>query len=123
VLCFLTLPALVLFGLVAWVVQAESSRLVLLLPGVIVLPLYAMIPCRGGKGVPFSLPTEQAKSAGRGLRMVGVMVTSMALSGLALWAWATGWFVWLLLGETVGVAAIYWSMRTSLASARWEPMD
>ena len=123
VLCFLTMPVLVLFGSVAWVVQADSSRLALLLPGVIALPLYAMIPCRGGKGVPFSLPTEEAKSAGRGLRMVGVMLASMALSGLALWAWATGWFAWLLLGETICVLVAYWALRASLASACWEPMD
>ena len=68
VLCLLTLPVLVLFGLIAWAVQPDSSTLALLLPGVIALPVYAMIPCLGGKGVPLSIPTEEAKSAGRGMR-------------------------------------------------------
>jgi len=123
VLCLLTIPVIVVFGLVVWIIQRDSSRLALLLPGIIALPVYAMIPCLGGKGVPLSLPTEEAKSARRGLVMVGVMFSSMALSGVALWAWMTGWFHWLLLGETICVAVLYWGMRASLASARWESMD
>jgi hypothetical protein len=94
-----------------------------LIPGIIALPVYAMIPCLGGKAVPLSLPTEEAKSAGRGLRMVGVMMISMALSGLALLAWSLGWFNWLLAVETVLVIVIYLAMRAALARVRWESVE
>ena len=120
---FLTFPLLVLFGLMVWLLPGENLHLPLLLPGIIALPIYALIPCLGGKAVPLSLPNEEAKSAARGLSMIGVMLVSMALSGLALWAWSGGWFKWLLLVETVLVIAFYVGMRVSLAAARWRPLE
>ena len=123
VLCFLALPTVVFFGLVAWVVRNDSSHLPLLIPGIIALPVYSMVPCLGGKAVPFSLPIEEAKSARRGLSMVGVMFVSLLLSGLASWAWATGWFNWLLLVEATVATALYAGMRASIASVRWAPME
>jgi len=47
-----------------------------------------------GKGVPLSMPIEEAKAAQRGLTMMGVMLIAMALSGLAVWSWSSGWFGW-----------------------------
>ncbi|PYK62344.1 MAG: hypothetical protein DME21_06650, partial [Verrucomicrobia bacterium] len=120
---FLTFPLLVLFGLMVWLLPGENLHLPLLLPGIIALPIYALIPCLGGKAVPLSLPNEEAKSAARGLSMIGVMLISMALSGLALWGWSGGWFKWLLLVETVLVIAFYVGMRVSLAAARWRPLE
>ncbi|HWH69635.1 MAG TPA: hypothetical protein VNT26_09635, partial [Candidatus Sulfotelmatobacter sp.] len=114
VLCFLTLPVLVGFGLLAWGIWKDSSRLVLLLPGLIALPVYSLIPCLGGKAVPLSIPSEEAKSAGRGVTMIGVMMVSMALSAVATWAWSDGWFRWLLLAETLLALCLYMALRTSL---------
>jgi len=61
VLLCLTLPLTILFALIAWLFCKESSQLLLLLPGMIVLPIYALIACLGGKGVPFSLPSQEGK--------------------------------------------------------------
>lgn len=119
VLCFLALPTLIAFALLAWCVRSEISHLPLLLPGIIALPLYALYPHLGGRAVPLSVPGEEAKSAGRGLRMMGVMMISMALSSIAAWSWSGGWFRWLLLGETALAVGIYTIMRTSVTSARW----
>ena len=80
--------------------------------------LNQLIPCLGGKGVPFSLPNEEAKSAARGLQMMAVMMISFALSGLAMWSWSSGWFLWLLLAETVLVFGLHARIRAALAAAR-----
>ncbi len=123
VLCFLALPALIFFAAIGWIFPKEISQMALLLPGLVALPVYAMFSTLGGKGVPLSLPIEESKSASRGLSMVGVMMVSMALAGLATWAWAQGWFWWLLLGESVLVAIIYPVMRRSIDRARWRPLE
>jgi len=123
ILCVLTLPMLLLFGLIVWVMVSDHSQLLLVLPGLIALPIYALIPCVGGKAVPLSLPTEEAKSTGRGLTMIGVMVIAMALSGLSTWAWSGGWFWWFVLVETVLAAGIYVGLYASLAAVRWQSLE
>jgi hypothetical protein len=123
VLCFLALPVFVIFAVVAWLIRSESSHLPLLLPGVIALPIYALVPNVGGKAVLLSNPTEEAKSASRGLTMIGVMLIGLALSGVALFAWHLGWFWWFLLGETIFAIVIYIRLRTSLEAARWPPVE
>src|SRR2546425_3766576 len=62
VLCLLAVPTLVVFGLIAWLLRREASFLPLLIPGLMALPVYAMIPCLHGEGVPLSAPIEEAKS-------------------------------------------------------------
>jgi hypothetical protein len=121
--CFLTLPVVLAFGLLAWYIPGNVGRLPLLLPGLIALPLYGLFPHLGGKGMPFSVPGETAKSASRGLLMVAVMFISMAVSGVAFWAWATGWYRWYLLGELLVVAVAGALMHASIVSARWPTED
>ena len=123
VLCLLTLPVLLVFGVIAWVLRGQASSLALLLPGIIALPVFALLPNLGGKGVPLSLPTEEAKSTNRGSLMIGVMVVSGLLSAVASWAWSGGWFGWLLLVELVGASAVYVGLRASISAARWPPME
>lgn len=123
VFCFLALPSVVALGLFAWCLRGGSAHLPLLLPGIIALPVYALCAHLGGRAVPLSIPGEEAKSANRGLQMIGVMMISMAMSGLAVWAWSGGWFGWLLLGESLLAVAFYATMRASLSSVRWAPME
>jgi hypothetical protein len=82
-----------------------------------------MIPCLGGKAVPFSQPTEEARSARRGLVMLGLMPIALLLSGLGIWSWSGGWFNWLLLVESIVVLGIYGAMRANVAAARWPSME
>src|SRR4051812_11955670 len=114
VLCFLAMPALFLLAALAWLVPKDSSNLLLLLPGLIATPLYALYPTLGGKSVPLSMPIEEAKSAQGGLKMIGVTMVSVALAGVTAWAWTAGWFWWLLVGEAILGAALYLAMRASL---------
>jgi hypothetical protein len=94
-----------------------------MLPGVLALPVYALLPCLGGRAVPLSLPTEEAKSAGRGLSMIGVMFVAMALAGVTSWAWQGGWFWRFVAGEAVLVAGLYAGLRRLVTVARWPSID
>ncbi len=51
------------------------------------------------------------------------MMVSMAISGVAYFAWAWGWFWWLMLVETVAVVVIYAGMRASLRTLQWSPAE
>jgi hypothetical protein len=82
-----------------------------------------MIPCLGGKAVPFSLPTEESKSTTRGLSMMGVMFISCLLAFASTLSWAYGFFRWLILGETILVIGIYFALRATVAKASWPRME
>jgi hypothetical protein len=123
VMCFLTLPTVICFGLLSWLASNDPSHLALLVPGIIALPVYALIPNLGGKGVLLSQPIDDAKSARRGLTMMGVMFISMALGGIARWAWSAGWFAWMLGGEALVALGVYSALRLSLTRARWRPLE
>jgi hypothetical protein len=123
VICFLAVPMLLLVGLIVWLVRGDVAQLAMLLPGIIALPVFALVPGLGGKGVPLSLPTDAAKSASRGLNMILVMFVAFALAGLASLSWSQGWFWWLLLGETFLASSLYVGMRLALAKSRWASIE
>jgi hypothetical protein len=93
------------------------------LPGIIALPVYAMLACLGGQAVPLSLPSEEAKSAGRGVKMIGVMMVSALVALVATLSWNYGWFGWLLLVEVISAGGIYYFLRASVGSARWTSLE
>jgi hypothetical protein len=124
VLCFLTFPLLLVFTLVAWwMTGGEKSQLLLFLPGIIALPVYALVPSLGGGGVPLSLPIEEAKGAKRGLTMIVVMLVSAPLAGVAIWAKHGGWLQWFLTSEALLAITIYAGMRVGLARVRWRSLE
>jgi hypothetical protein len=105
------LSVIAAFVLVARLMGSGNFHLQLLLPGIIALPVYAMLACLGGIAVPLSLPTEEAKSTGRGLKMFGVMIVSAILALLAALSWNQGWFGWLLMVEAACAIALYLPMH------------
>jgi hypothetical protein len=119
VTCFLTLPLVLAYTLITYLLCRDLSSLVLMLPGLMVVPVYTLIPHLGGTAVPLSEATEEAKSAGRGLTYVLAMFAAMFLGGLATFARYKGWLHWFLLGEFAVVAVAYFQMRRSLRSVRW----
>jgi len=123
VLSCLTLPLLVSLGVIAWLLIKKTSDLLLFLPGVIALPVYGMAACLGGKAVPFSVPTEEAKAAGRGAIFVGSMMIAFVIAGIVAWAWSNGFFWWLVLIETIAASILYVAMRRSLARVSWSSME
>ena len=123
VLCLLALPMLLLTGLMVWLLRGDISQLVLFLPGIIALPVFAMMAHVGGQGVPLSLPPDAAKSVSRGLNMMLIMILAFALAGLTTFAWSRGWFWWLVLGEGLMALGLYLGMRLRLNKATWPVME
>jgi ABC-2 type transport system permease protein len=123
VLVILTLPVVVALALLARLMGSGNSHLPLLLPGIIALPVYAMLACLGGNVVPLSLPSEEAKSAGRGVKMIGVMMVSALLALVATLSWNYGWFKWLLLVEAILAVGLYLAMRASVGRSRWTSLE
>jgi len=124
VLLLLVLPLVAVVGLLAWLLSGGLGvSLLLLLPGILVIPLYALIPGLSGRAIPLSQPTESAKAAGRGLRMFGVVFASMALAGIATFTWYKGWFGPFLLLETVVTAALYFLFRLRVDTTPWPTLE
>ncbi len=123
VMAFLTVPMLLVFAGICVALHGFNADLLLLLPGIVSLPIYALVPSLIGTGVPLSRPTEEAKSASRGLIMMPVMFSSMGIAGLATVAEKFGFFWWFLLGEIVIVGIAYAAMRSGTARTRWKPID
>jgi len=124
VLLLLVLPLVIVVGLLAWLLSGGlGASLLLLLPGILVIPLYALIPGLGGQAIPLSQPTESAKAAGRGLRMFGVMLISMVLAGIATFTWYKGWFGPFLLLEMVITAALYFLFRLRVDTTPWPALE
>jgi hypothetical protein len=119
VLLLLTVPMVAAVVLLLWVMGSNSSQLPLLLPGIIALPVYAMIACLGEGAAPLSLPSEEAKSAGRGVVMIGVMVVSGLVALVATFAWNYGYFKWLVVAELIVAVGLYVFMRKMVAGAKW----
>ncbi len=123
VVFFLALPLLVIFGLAILFLRGDCGQLLLLLPSVISLPIFALMLTIGGKAVPLSLPSEDAKAAGRGIAMIGMIFVSMTLAALVACSWSTGWFWWLVLVELAIALPLGVALRRSLTSARWLSLE
>jgi len=123
VLWCLTLPLMLGVAALMGLTQPNTSMLLLLLPGVIAMPVFALVPSLDGKGVPLSQPGEEAKSANRGIAMIGVTFISMALSSVVAIAWSFGWFWWLMLVEVVVALALYAGLSCRASQAAWESLE
>jgi hypothetical protein len=119
----LTIPLFVLFVGITMVMGVELSNLKILLAGAIALPTLSMIPCANGEAVPFSQPSEEAKSAGRGLQMIVVTFVSMAIAGMAALADGFGLLWWFLGIEALVGAGVYAVLRRQCAKATWPPIE
>jgi hypothetical protein len=122
VLCFLAIPALIAFVVLAWFTQGDAHGLLLLLPGFIAMPVYALIPSLNG-AVLLSHPTDEAKSAGRGLSMLGIIFLSMAIAGVATFAWSAGFFWHFVAFEFLISVSLYMALRYILNRQSWPRFD
>jgi ABC-2 type transport system permease protein len=123
VLCVVTLPFFLLLAIFALSAGGHPPRWWLLLPGLIALPVYAMIPGSDGDAVPLSRAGEEAKSASRGLVMIGAALVAMVIAGLATWSRQRGWF-WPFVGVEAALAAfLYHGMRRSMLRLTWNSIE
>lgn len=119
----LTLPLFLGFVVIMLIMGTPWPQLSLLISGLILLPVLSMVPCANGEAVPFSQPSEEAKSAGRGLHMLVVTFVSMGVAGAAALADTLGFLWFFLIGETIVAAAVYAILKHRCAKARWPAID
>jgi hypothetical protein len=115
-------PAIIAFGILAWFTQGNVVQLLLLLPGLIAMPVYALIPSLRG-AVPLSQPTDEVKSAGRGLSMAGIILLSTIIAGIATLSWIEGFFWYFVAIELLVAICLYTAINSKLNRKRWAPVD
>jgi hypothetical protein len=87
------------------------------------LPVYSMIPSSDGEAVPLSLPGDEARSASRGLVMIGAMFASVIVAIGAWWSWRFGWF-WRFVAIEAAIAGfLYVGMRRSMLRLTWSSLE
>jgi len=123
ILLVLVLPMMILFTTIVWLMVDNPLHLLLLLPGIIALPVFAQMANVGGRAVIFSQPTDAAKSSSRGLMMIVIMLPAFGLAGASTWAWDSGCFMPFLLIELAAAAVIYSLLRWRLSRTLWSTKD
>jgi hypothetical protein len=87
------------------------------------VPIVSLMPAALRRGVPLSLPNEEAKSVGRNMKMMLVMMVAAVLSMIAAWALAHGWFWWMMLAELLFVVPVYFGLLALVSRLRWPSID
>jgi len=123
ILVLIALPLMVGGAALAWGLTRDVTRLGMLLPAILVMPLYALLPCRGGRSVPLSAPVDGSKPMERGVEMIGAMLGSAALAGIAGWAAYMGWLWWMLGAEAAMPTKNPARLNASVEKARWPSLD
>ena len=123
VLFVLIVPAFIVMGLIVWIAQHSITHLLLFLPGIILIPIVSLMPAALRRGVPLSLPNEEAKSVGRNMKMLVVMMVAAGLSAIAAWALSRGWFWWMMLAELLVALPIYFGLLALVSRLRWPSID
>ena len=122
VLFFLAFPTILIYA--ALILSFGSpSDLVMLLPGIIALPVFAMIPCLSGRLIPLSQPPNVYKATTRIIYLVGSMVSAGVIAGLSAFARSKGWLAELLVAETLVAGAAYFTMRAAVDRSRWTSLE
>jgi hypothetical protein len=123
VLLFVGFPTTVLLVLLVWLVYRDAAHLELLLPGLIAMPVFALVATARGNAVPLSHPTEEAKSANRGIAMIASIFGAMALSGVASAAMIFGFFWWLIAFEIVASIGLCAVLSLLSSDVKWTSME
>ena len=123
VLLFITLPILLILGILVSQVRGLNGEILLLLPGIIAVPVYSLVPGVFSRAIPLSTPIEEAKSATRGAKMLLALLISMLVSAIASTAWSHGLFWPFLAVEALVVLGLYLRMCRTLAQMRWQSAE
>ena len=112
----LVAPGLVFVALIGLVGLRDPRLLVVLLPGLVALPLFSQLAGVGKSFVPFSQPPAKTNTTGRGCLIIVIsLILSLAVAGLAGWAWLEHRLGLMLAIEIPIVFAVSLLMRRSMA--------
>lgn len=117
---FIILPGCVLVLCIGLWMAGTPGKLVLMLPNMMLLPLWCMVPGTMGMWVPLSAPFDHQRQSAQGcLKMIVVIGTSMAIAGLGCFAYESGWLHWMLIGEAVIATGIMVGLRAIISRSPW----
>lgn len=112
---FLCAPGFLIAIVAGWIWLPNRAALLLLIPGLVLVPLSSLFSGAGGVVVPFSDPPEaQSLNAMGGFLTFVFMVVATVISMAAVAAWAWGWFGWLLAIEIPTVFVLTLWRRSAL---------
>jgi len=115
-LALLAFPALLVLAGIIILFKRFDTRLLLLLPGVVILPVWSLVPGIMETWLPLSKPFDAKTQGQRGcITMAIVMGTSAGLSYLAWYSLKESCFPWFLLGEAAIAAAVFAAMCASMS--------
>lgn len=123
VMILVAIPALLLLTLAVFFIPGAAAHMEMLLPGVIAMPVYAYLAGAFGKTIPLSRPGEEAKSAGRGLTLILMMMSSFIVSGIAIAADKFGNFGWYLVTETILAVGLCLILGKVINSLKWPVLE
>ncbi|HVX84258.1 MAG TPA: hypothetical protein VH253_05530 [Phycisphaerae bacterium] len=123
VLLLIAFPTVLIFAIAAYAIRHNPTELLLLLPGVLALPLFAILPQIGGHAIPLSRPVDAAKSTSRGLMIFGFLLISLALSGLGWLAYTFHLLLPALILEAIFVFTTTTLLARHLARSPWPETD
>lgn len=112
---------LIVFSMALW--KGGLPMSVLLLPGIILLPIFTLIPEALGNSIPFSNPVVTNRSGLRALLSTLPMVITMGSSGAAAFASAVGLLSWFLLLEAVVAGGVYAFLKRFTKQSSWPDYD
>jgi hypothetical protein len=121
-LFLITLPMLALLAAAVFFLKREQSQFLLLLPSLIAIPVWSLVPGISGPWLPFSKPFDSRKQSARGCGMMTVVLAISAILGLMAWyCMNNGLFALFLAGETTIAVIIFAAMSFVIAAqGEWE---
>lgn len=122
VVAFLALPlfvALAVFG----AVTNGPQTILMLLPGLLLLPAYCSLEGATDSGILLSRPSEEARSAQRGCDLMLYMLVSFIVGGIAGAAWYLNFFTIFLVLEAVAVFFVTRQLDASLKRTGWQSLE
>lgn len=126
VLCWLTYPLVILLGLVMAILKQSIVPLAMVLPALIFLPAFSLVPGLTKVWLPLSLPVEDQQDVGTGcLLMAMVGALAIVIGGVATWMWKLGgaWFMTFLVCEALVMLSLYRLGKDEVEKRVWVPED
>ena len=119
----LVLPGLLILLAVVCLLPGGADHAEMLLPGLIAMPIYALVPGAVDNAVPLSKPTEEAKAGARGGVMFLLMMSALIVPGLGIGARKLGFLPIFLVMELIAAAGICWSLNAMISRKKWDALE
>jgi hypothetical protein len=124
VLCWLTYPMVLLLGLVMAILKQSIMPLAMVLPALVFMPAFSLVPALNRIWLPLSLPVEDQQDVGTGCLLMAVVGgLAIVIGGVATWMWKLGgsWFLTFLACEALVMLGLYRLGKEKVDRQAWVP--